>query len=97
MAYRDKYEIRQGRIQLYRRTAEGGKHQSDAWYCALKIAGQKTIRKSLQTVIREDAERKAENIWLGSTPLLRTLLKRGTLCQRSVHVQKQEIQSRIQT
>jgi integrase len=63
MAYRDKYEIRQGRIQLYRRTAEGGKHQSDAWYCALKISGQKTIRRSLQTVNREDAERKAENLW----------------------------------
>tara|TARA_R110002074_G_scaffold236098_1_gene407903 strand:- start:15207 stop:16619 length:1413 start_codon:yes stop_codon:yes gene_type:complete len=63
VAYRDKYEIRQGRIQLYRRTAEGGKHQSDAWYCALKIPGQKTIRRSLKTVVREDAERKAENIW----------------------------------
>lgn len=63
MAYRDKYEIRQGRIQLYRRTAEGSKHQSDNWYAALKITGQKTIRKSLQTTIREDAERKAENLW----------------------------------
>jgi len=29
---------------------------------------------------------------LGSTPLLRTLLKRGTMCQRSVHVQTQKIQ-----
>jgi len=28
---------------------------------------------------------------LGSTPLLRTFLKRGTLCQRSVHVQTQKI------
>lgn len=63
MAYRDKYEIRQGRITLYRRTAEGGKHQSDAWYCAVKIPGQKTIRRSLKTVIREDAERKAEDIF----------------------------------
>lgn len=27
----------------------------------------------------------------GSTPLLRTFLKRGTLCQRSVHVQTQKI------
>ena len=32
----------------------------------------------------------------GSTPLLRTLLKRGTMCQRSVHVQTQKIQPRIQ-
>ena len=63
MAYRDKYEIRQGRITLYRRTAEGGARQSDAWYCALKIPGQKTVRRSLKTVIREDAERKAEDIW----------------------------------
>ncbi|MBR9867558.1 MAG: site-specific integrase [Oceanospirillales bacterium] len=63
MAYRDKYEIRQGRIQLYRRTAEGGKHQSDAWYCALRIPGQKTIRRSLKTTIQDEAERKAENIW----------------------------------
>lgn len=63
MAYRDKYDIRQGRIQLYRRTAECGKYQSDSWYCALKIPGQKTIRRSLKTVIREDAERKAEDIW----------------------------------
>jgi len=63
MAYRDMYEIRQGRIQLYRRTAEGSKHQSDAWYCALKIPGQKTIRRSLKTITREDAERKAEEIW----------------------------------
>ncbi len=63
MAYRDKYEIRQGRITLYRRTAEGGAHQSDAWYCALKIPGQKTVRRSLKTTIREDAERKAEDIW----------------------------------
>jgi len=29
--------------------------------------------------------------WRGSTPLLRTFLKRGTLCQRSVHVQTQKI------
>ena len=28
---------------------------------------------------------------MGSTPLLRTFLKRGTLCQRSVHVQTQKI------
>ncbi len=34
---------------------------------------------------------------LGSTPLLRTLPKRGTLCQRSVHDTTQKIQPRIQT
>ena len=33
-----------------------------------------------------------KNIVEGSTPLLRTLLKRGTMCQRSVHVQTQKIQ-----
>jgi len=63
MAYRDKYDIRQGRIQLYRRTTEGGKHQSDSWYCALKILGKKTIRRSLKTSIKDEAERKAEDIW----------------------------------
>ena len=35
----------------------------------------------------------SKDLWrlLGSTPLLRTFLKRGTLCQRSVHVQTQKI------
>jgi len=63
MAYRDQYSIRQGRITLYRRTAEGSNHQSDAWYCALKIQNQKTIRRSLKTNIKDDAERFAENLW----------------------------------
>ena len=63
MAYRDRYDIRQGRIQLYRRTAEGSKHQSDAWYCALKISGQKTIRRSLKTTDQERAERVAEDLY----------------------------------
>ena len=31
-------------------------------YCALKISGVKTIRRSLKTKIREDAERKAKNL-----------------------------------
>jgi hypothetical protein len=63
MAYRDQYDIRQGRIQLYRRTDEGGKHQSDAWYCALKIPTQNTIRRSLKTTDRFEAESRAENLW----------------------------------
>lgn len=32
----------------------------------------------------------------GSTPLLRTLLKRGTLCPRSVYEQAKEVQPRVQ-
>ena len=63
MAYRDQYDIRQGRIQLYRRTAEGSKHESDSWYCALKIPGQKTIRRSLKTTDQDRAERLAEDLW----------------------------------
>jgi integrase len=63
MAYRDQYEIRQGRIQLYRRTTEGGKHQSDSWYCAMKISGQKAIRRSLKTSDKLEAESIAENLW----------------------------------
>lgn len=63
MAYRDQYTIRQGRITLYRRTDEGGKHQSDAWYAALKIPGQKTIRRSLKTADKLEAESFAENLW----------------------------------
>jgi hypothetical protein len=31
----------------------------------------------------------------GSTPLLRTLLKRGTMCQRSVYDPTQKIQRRV--
>ncbi len=63
MAIRDEYEIRQGRIKLYRRDSEGGKHQSDSWYCALKIPGQKTIRRSLRTPFQSEAESKAEDLW----------------------------------
>ncbi|MBU2985882.1 hypothetical protein KO528_11010 [Saccharophagus degradans] len=63
MAYRDQYSIRQGKIDLYRRTSEGGKHQSDAWYCAIRIPGQKTIRRSLKTDDQDRAERLAESLW----------------------------------
>ncbi len=63
MAYRDQFTIRQGKITLYRRTSEGGKYQSDNWYCALKIPNKKTIRRSLKTFDRDTAERLAEDLW----------------------------------
>jgi hypothetical protein len=56
MAYRDQFSIRQGRVTLYRRTSEGGDRQSDTWYTALKILGQKTIRRSLKTTDKLEAE-----------------------------------------
>jgi integrase len=63
MAYRDTYSIRQGKIQLYRRTAEGGSHRSNSWYCSLKIPNKKTIRRSLKTSDKQEAERLSEELW----------------------------------
>ena len=62
MAYRDKRSIRNGRITLYRRTSEGSRHQSDSWYAAFKLPGQKTLRRSLKTTDEREAEDTAEAI-----------------------------------
>ena len=60
-SFRDQYSIRQGRITLYRRTAQGTRHQSDNWYARFKIPGQKAIRKSLKTADKLEAESIAES------------------------------------
>lgn len=40
MAKRDQYSIRRGKIQLFRRDAEGAdRTPSDNWYAAFKIPG----------------------------------------------------------
>ncbi len=63
MAYIDQYSIRHGAITLYRRSNEGSKYQSDSWYAAFKVPNQKTIRRSLRTADRFDAETLAEDIY----------------------------------
>jgi len=60
-SFRDLYSIRQGRIQLYRRTFQGTQYQSDSWYAYFKIPGEKPIRRSLKTSDKLEAESLAEN------------------------------------
>ncbi len=45
---------------------------------------------------KEFCESFSKKLNTGSTPLLRTLLKRGTLCPRSVYEQAKEVQPRVQ-
>lgn len=59
-SFRDLYSIRQGRIQLYRRTFQGTQYQSDSWYAYFKIPGEKPIRRSLKTSDKLEAESLAE-------------------------------------
>jgi len=59
----NQYTIRQGRITLYQRSNEGSKYQSDSWYAAFNISNQKTIRRSLKTSNRLDAEALAEQTY----------------------------------
>jgi len=62
-SFRNQYTIRQGRITLYQRTSQGSEYQSNSWYAKFKIPDQKSIRKSLKTQNREDAEVVAEDIF----------------------------------
>lgn len=59
-SFRDVYVIRQGRIQLYKRTSQGTQYQSDSWYAYFKIPGEKPIRRSLKTSDKLEAESRAE-------------------------------------
>jgi integrase len=59
----NQYTIRQGNITLYQRSDEGGAYQSDSWYAAFKVPNQKTIRRSLKTANRFDAEVLAEQMY----------------------------------
>jgi len=60
-SYRDQFEIRQGRVKLYRRTAQGTNYESDSWYAAFKIPGHPTLRRSLKTNDKYEAETLAES------------------------------------
>ena len=67
-ALRDKYEIRRGKIELFRRvghiSSKDGKYrQSDRWYAAIRLRGYKTVRRSLKTDIQEEAEQIAEDLY----------------------------------
>lgn len=62
-SFRDQYSIRQGRITLYRRTAQGTQYTSDNWYAHFKIPGQKSIRRSLKTTDKLEAESLAETYY----------------------------------
>jgi integrase len=61
LSYRDVFDLRKGKITLYRRTNQGTEYQSDNWYAAFKIPGHRTIRKSLKTIDRTEAEKLAES------------------------------------
>ncbi|EIF43532.1 hypothetical protein DOK_08619 [gamma proteobacterium BDW918] len=64
MAYRDQYDIRRGKITLYRRDDKGiGKTPSDIWYAAFKIPGMKRVRRSLKTEYQDEAEGVAEDLY----------------------------------
>ncbi len=67
-AYRDTYDIRGGKITLYRRVGaysnnDGVFRESDNWYAAIRVRGHKTVRRSLKTVSQEEAEAAAEDLY----------------------------------
>ena len=66
-AYRDAYNIRGGKITLYRRVGgvskkDGVFRESDNWYAAIRVRGHKTVR-SLKTNFQEEAEAVAEDLY----------------------------------
>lgn len=64
MAKRDQYTIRRGKIQLFRRDAEGtDREPSDNWYAAFKIPGMRAIQRSLKTEYEDEAEARAEDMY----------------------------------
>lgn len=63
MAKIDQYQIRQGAITLYKRSAEGSKYQSNSRYGSFKIPNKKTIQRSLKVVDKRDAEVIAEDMY----------------------------------
>ena len=67
-AYRDSYDIRGGKITLYRRVGrvsekDGVYRQSDNWHAAIRVPGHKTLRRSLKTTNQEEAESAAEDLY----------------------------------
>ncbi len=67
-AYRDSYDIRGGKITLYRRVggiskSDGIYRESDNWYAAIRVRGHKTVRRSLKTTSQEEAESIAEDLY----------------------------------
>jgi len=72
-SFRDQYSIRQGRITLYRRTSQGSLYTSDNWYAYFKIPGQNSLRKSLKTTDKLEAESLAETYYFD----LKERAKRG--------------------
>ena len=64
MAKRDQYSIRRGKIQLFRRDAEGANRTpSDNWYAAFKIPGMRAVQRSLKTEYSDEAEALAEDMY----------------------------------
>lgn len=64
MAKRDQYAIRRGKIQLFRRDAEGAdRTPSDNWYAAFKIPGMRAIPRSMKTEDQYEAEARAEDMF----------------------------------
>lgn len=62
-SFRDQYELRRGKITLYRRTSQGSKYQSDNWNARFNIPGEKAIRRSLKTTNQDEAELRAEDLY----------------------------------
>lgn len=62
MAYRDKSDVLRGAISIYKRDSEGGTHNSENWYAAITIPGQKAIRRSLKTTSKDDAIQRAQSL-----------------------------------
>ena len=67
-AYRDVYDIRGGKISLYRRVGgvskkDGIFRESNNWYAAIRVRGHKTVRRSLKTNLQEEAESAAEDLY----------------------------------
>ena len=67
-AYRDSYNIRGGKITLYRRVGRVSEkddvyRQSDNWHAAIRVRGHKTVRRSLKTDIQDEAESAAEDLY----------------------------------
>ena len=67
-AYRDVYDIRGGKISLYRRVGgiskkDGIFRESNNWYAAIRVRGHKTVRRSLKTNSQEEAEAAAEDLY----------------------------------
>lgn len=65
-------------------------HQFSYWRRKLRAEGESEAGAGFARVAPAATTEAGDGL-TGSTPLLRTLLKRGTMCQRSVHVQTQKI------